>query len=183
MKLIETGFNGLYILEPTVFSDNRGYFMESFNAKLLKDAGLTTNFIQDNQSFSKAGVLRGLHYQNPPYAQTKLVRVLSGAILDVVVDLRRKQPTFGKHFTIKLSAENKQQLYVPEGFAHGFSVLTQNAEILYKCNNYYHREAEGGILYNDPALDIDWGLPEDSAVLSEKDKKNPSLAMANFTFE
>ncbi|MEJ7645977.1 MAG: dTDP-4-dehydrorhamnose 3,5-epimerase [Chryseolinea sp.] len=182
MKVKETEFEGLYILEPAVFGDSRGFFMESFNAKVLEKAGLVANFIQDNQSFSTAGVLRGLHYQSAPYAQTKLVRVLSGVILDVIVDLRREQPTFGKSFTIELSSENKRQLYVPKGFAHGFSVLGESAEILYKCDNYYHREAEGGILYNDPALGIDWKLPEDKIVLSEKDARNPLMADATFKF-
>jgi len=182
MKVKETEFEGLYILEPAVFGDSRGFFMESFNAKVLEKAGLVANFIQDNQSFSTAGVLRGLHYQNAPYAQTKLVRVLSGVILDVVVDLRKEQPTFGKSFTIELSSENKRQLYVPKGFAHGFSVLGDSAEILYKCDNYYHRESEGGILYNDPAFGIDWRLAEDKIVLSEKDARNPLMADATFKF-
>ncbi len=182
MKLSETGFNGLYILEPSVFKDNRGYFMESYNEQVLSGLGLKTGFIQDNQSNSVSGVIRGLHFQNAPYAQTKLVRVLSGSILDVVVDLRRHEPTFGKNYTIELSAENKKQLYVPKGFAHGFSVLSQSAEILYKCDNYYHKEAEGGLLYNDPVLDIDWGIPLHLVVLSDKDAKNPPLADAHFKF-
>lgn len=182
MKLSETGFNGLYILEPAVFKDNRGYFMESYNEKVLSGLGLRTDFIQDNQSFSTAGVIRGLHFQNAPYAQTKLVRVLAGSILDVVVDLRREEPTFGKNYTIELSAENKKQLYVPKGFAHGFSVLSQSAEILYKCDNYYNKEAEGGLLYNDPVLEIDWGIPLHLVVLSDKDAKNPPLADAHFKF-
>jgi dTDP-4-dehydrorhamnose 3,5-epimerase len=182
MKVTETGFKDLYLLEPRVFEDSRGFFMESFNAHVLKDLGLDFNFIQDNQSYSKYGVLRGLHYQNPPYAQTKLVRVLSGTILDVVVDLRRDQPTFGKHFSVQLSAESKQQIYVPKGFAHGFSVLSQDAEILYKSDKGYNPASEGGVLYNDPALMIDWGLPEDKISLSDKDKINPVLASANFIF-
>jgi len=182
MRITETEFEGLYVLEPTVFEDSRGFFMESFNAKVLEKAGLNANFIQDNQSFSTAGVLRGLHYQSEPYAQTKLVRVLSGVILDVVVDLRKEKPTFGKAFSIELSAESKKQLYVSKGFAHGFSVLGDSAVILYKCDNYYHRESEGGILYNDAALGIDWGLPEDKIVLSEKDALNPTLAEAKFKF-
>lgn len=182
MKCIETGFIGLYVLEPTVFKDNRGYFMESFNAKILSELGLETNFIQDNQSFSTRGVLRGLHFQNAPHAQTKLVRVLSGAIMDVVVDLRKKEPTYGKKFSIELSAENRKQLYVPKGFAHGFSVLSSAAEILYKCDNYYHREAEGGLLFNDPVLEIDWGIPSNEIILSDKDLMNPVLAKANFRF-
>jgi dTDP-4-dehydrorhamnose 3,5-epimerase len=144
----------------------------------LRDLGLDYGFIQDNQSYSKQGVLRGLHYQNPPYAQTKLVRVLSGTILDVVVDLRRDQPTFGKHYSVELSAKSKLQLYVPKGFAHGFSVLSNSAEILYKCDNGYHPTSEGGLLYNDPALKIDWRLPEEKILLSDKDKVNPILAKA-----
>lgn len=182
MKLIETGFSGLYLLEPTVFTDSRGYFMESFNAKMLTGLGLDANFVQDNQSFSKKGVVRGLHFQNAPFAQTKLVRVLSGSILDVVVDLRKDQQTFGKNFTIELSDENGLQLYVPAGFAHGFSVLSETAQILYKCDNYYHPEAEQGLLFNDPALGIDWGIAENDMILSEKDRKNPILAEATFRF-
>lgn len=182
MKLTETGFKDLYLLEPRVFEDSRGFFMESFNTNVLRDLGLDYAFVQDNQSYSKQGVLRGLHYQNPPYAQTKLVRVLSGTILDVVVDLRRDQPTFGKYYSVELSAKSKLQLYVPKGFAHGFSVLSNSAEILYKCDNGYHPTSEGGLLYNDPALKIDWGLPEDKIVLSDKDKVNPILANANYKF-
>ena len=182
MKVIETGFKGLVLLEPKVFGDNRGYFMESYNSKVLKSLGLDAEFIQDNQSSSKYGVVRGLHYQNAPYAQTKLVRVLSGTILDVVVDLRKDQPTFGKPYAIEISAENKRQIYVPRGFAHGFSVLSEAAEILYKCDNYYHPEAEGGVLYNDPALRIDWGVKQELISLSEKDKKNPVLAEAIIKF-
>ncbi len=182
MKVTKTEFEGLCVLEPAVLEDARGYFMESFNARVLENAGLKADFLQDNQSFSTAGVLRGLHYQSAPYAQTKLVRVLAGTILDVVVDLRREQPTFGKCFTIELSSRNKKQLYVPKGFAHGFSVLGDSAAILYKCDNYYNRDSEGGILYSDPALSIDWRLPEDKIVLSEKDARNPRLAEATFKF-
>ena len=182
MKLTETGFKDLYLLEPRVFEDSRGFFMESFNSNVLRDLGLDYTFIQDNQSYSKQGVLRGLHYQNPPFAQTKLVRVLSGVILDVVVDLRRDQPTFGKHYSIELTAKSRQQLYVPKGFAHGFSVLSSVAEILYKCDNFYHPECEGGVLFNDPALMIDWGVPEDKISLSDKDKINPVLSEANIKF-
>lgn len=182
MKLFETGFKGLYILEPVVFSDNRGYFIETYNETTLGNLGLDAKFIQDNQSYSTAGVLRGLHYQNAPYAQTKLVRALSGSILDVVVDLRKEEATFGKCFTIELSSENKLQLYVPKGFAHGFSVLSNTAEILYKCDNNYNRSAEGGLLYNDPVLKIDWRVPPDKIILSEKDAKNPTLAETTFIF-
>ncbi len=182
MKVLETGFKGLYILEPNVFKDSRGYFMESYNAKILNTAGLDVTFVQDNQSFSTAGVVRGLHYQNAPYAQTKLVRALAGSILDVVVDLRKSEPTFGKSFTIELTAENKKQIFVPKGFAHGFAVLSETAEILYKCDNYYNREAEGGLLYNDPVLEIDWGIPTHKIILSDKDAENPILSEANFSF-
>ena len=182
MKLIETGFDGLYILEPRAIEDSRGYFMESFNLKVLTDLGLKADFIQDNQSFSKEGVIRGLHYQNAPFAQTKLVRVLSGRILDVVVDLRKDRPTFGKAYTVELSAESRLQLYVPKGFAHGFSVLGNAAEIVYKCDNYYHPKSEGGILYNDPALNIDWGVARDKISVSEKDMRNPLLVDATIRF-
>lgn len=182
MKITETGFSGLYILEPRVFADSRGYFLESFNAKQLVEAGLDANFVQDNQSFSTVGVLRGLHYQNAPHAQTKLVRALSGRILDVVVDLRRDQSTFGQSFSIELTSENKKQLYVPKGFAHGFSVLSETAEILYKCDEYYNKDSEGGLLYSDPVLKIDWMLPPDKIVLSDKDSINPVLSDANYKF-
>lgn len=182
MKKIETGFDGLFILEPQVFDDSRGYFMESFNARKIQELGLEANFIQDNHSSSASGVLRGLHYQNAPYAQTKLVRALKGRILDVVVDLRKDKTTFGKSFTVELSAENKRQLYVPKGFAHGFSVLGDGAEILYKCDNYYNKGAEGGLLYNDPTLGIDWGIAEKDVLLSDKDKVNPLLKDAIINF-
>jgi dTDP-4-dehydrorhamnose 3,5-epimerase len=182
MKIIETGFKDLYLLEPRVFEDSRGYFMESFNANVLDELGLDFAFVQDSQSYSREGVVRGLHYQNTPHAQTKLIRVLSGTILDVVVDLRKDEPTFGKHYSVKLSAEGKQQLYVPKGFAHGFSVLSASAEILYKSDCTYHPESEGGLLYNDPTLKIDWGLPENKILVSAKDKMNPVLKDANFKF-
>ncbi|MEJ1239087.1 dTDP-4-dehydrorhamnose 3,5-epimerase [Chryseolinea sp. T2] len=182
MKLIETGFRGLAALEPKVFGDARGYFMESYNARVLTDLGLEANFVQDNQSFSTQGVVRGLHYQNAPYAQTKLVRVLQGKILDVVVDLRRAEPTFGKWFSVELSSENKKQLYVPKGFAHGFAVLSDTAEILYKCDAYYNKESEGGLYFNDPALKIDWQISPDAAVLSDKDRVNPMLINAVHNF-
>lgn len=182
MKLTQTGFNGLVILEPKVFGDARGFFMESFNARTLQQLGLQADFVQDNQSFSTAGVVRGLHYQNAPHAQTKLVRVLSGNILDVVVDLRREEPTFGKWFSIELSAENKKQLYVPKGFAHGFATLSETAEIFYKCDDYYNRQFEGGLYFDDPMLAIDWKMTTSSALLSDKDKVNPLFASAQFKF-
>jgi len=182
MNRLETGFKGLFILEPKIFGDTRGYFFESFNARALADVGIMTQFVQDNQSFSTAGVVRGLHYQNQPYAQCKLVRVLSGRILDVVVDLRRSEPTFGKCYSVELSADNKRQLFVPVGFAHGFSVLSEHAEILYKCDQFYHRESEGGIHVLDPALAIDWGVPTNGIVLSQKDANNQLLVDAVFNF-
>lgn len=182
MIIQTTPFAGLLILEPRVFGDDRGYFMESYNYHVLSNHGITINFVQDNQSHSRRGVLRGLHYQNPPYAQTKLIRVLAGVILDVVVDVRKNEPTFGKHFAIELSAENKKQLLVPKGFAHGFVVLSETADIIYKCDDYYHPEAEGGLIYNDPALAIDWRIPSAEVLLSEKDAKLPPLHLANYNF-
>ena len=182
MKLTKTGFKGLVVLDPNVFGDTRGYFFEAFSERALEDLGLEAHFVQDNQSFSTAGVVRGLHYQNAPYAQTKLVRVLAGRILDVVVDLRKEEPTFGKSFTIELSAENKKQLYVPKGFAHGFSVLSETVELFYKCDNFYHRESEGGLYYNNRVLEIDWRVPADKVKLSDKDAANPLLADAIFKF-
>jgi dTDP-4-dehydrorhamnose 3,5-epimerase len=182
MNIVETGFDGLVILEPKVLEDPRGYFMESYRYDVLKSKGIDIHFIQDNQSKSRKGVLRGLHYQNAAYPQTKLVRVLSGEILDVVVDLRKEKLTFGQSFAISLSAENKKQLLVPKGFAHGFLVLSETAEILYKCDEFYHPEAEGGIIYNDPALKIDWGMKEDDLILSHRDKNHPTLEKAIFNF-
>ncbi|MBN8576839.1 MAG: dTDP-4-dehydrorhamnose 3,5-epimerase [Cyclobacteriaceae bacterium] len=181
MTLTPTPFSGLFILEPKVLRDARGYFMESFNARVFTQLGLNATFVQDNQSQSAKGVARGLHYQNKPYAQTKLVRVLSGAVLDIVLDLRSAEPTFGKIFTVELSAENFKQLWVPVGFAHGFVTLSEKAEILYKCDNYYHPQAEGGINLLDPQLNLQQYLPAD-VVLSEKDQKNPPLQQAHFTF-
>jgi len=184
MRIVSTDFKDLYVLEPKVIGDSRGYFMESFNRRTMCESGINFDFVfvQDNQSSSKKGVLRGLHYQNAPYAQTKLVRVLSGAILDVVVDLRKEQPTFGKHFSIELSFENKMQVLVPKGFAHGFVVLSQQAEVFYKCDEYYQPMADGGIIYNDPMIGIDWKLRDEEIMLSDKDKLLPKLAGAKFNF-
>lgn len=180
MNVIETGYKGLLILEPRVFGDSRGYFMESYNKKTLLAAGIDIEFVQDNQSSSRKGVLRGLHFQNSPFPQVKLIRVLNGLILDVVVDIRREEPTYGKHFSIELSSEKKNQLLVPKGFAHGFVVLSEMAEVLYKCDQYYHPEAEGGIAYNDPSLKIDWRLSSEELILSDKDKIHPNLSEAIF---
>lgn len=171
MKVTPTEFQGLFVVEPTVFEDHRGYFMESYNYKQLSEYGINFNFVQDNQSKSSYGVLRGLHFQNPPHAQTKLIRAVSGRILDAVVDIRKSSPTYGKHFAIELSAENKKQLLVPKGFAHGFSVLSDTAEILYKCDAYYNKESEGGLIFDDTAFNIDWQVHHDKIILSEKDKE------------
>jgi dTDP-4-dehydrorhamnose 3,5-epimerase len=182
MPFIETGINGLYIFEPNVFKDSRGYFFEAYNQNVYDRQGINVKFVQDNQSFSARGTIRGLHYQLPPHSQTKLVRVLSGAILDVAVDIRKGSPTYGKVFTIELNAENKKQLFIPAGFAHGFSVLSETAEVLYKCDQFYNKESEGGILYNDPSLGIDWKIEKGSELISEKDMKLPVFAEANNSF-
>jgi dTDP-4-dehydrorhamnose 3,5-epimerase len=169
MQIDKTPFKDLVVLTPKIFADNRGYFFESHNNKTLDLAGLRYDWVQDNQSHSTYGVIRGLHFQKNPAAQTKLVRVLQGEILDVVVDLRRSEPTFGQVFSILLSAENKQQLLVPKGFAHGFSVLSETADVLYKCDALYNKESESGICYNDAELAIDWKVPLDQVIVSEKD--------------
>lgn len=185
MSFTSTGIPGLLVFEPKVFSDNRGYFFESYNERLFEKEGISIRFVQDNQSSSGFGVIRGLHYQLNPYAQTKLVRVISGRILDVAVDLRKGSPTFGQHFDLELSAENKKQLLVPKGFAHGFSVLSETAEVSYKCDGFYNKESEGGIRFDDPALNIDWQVPLDKAIVSEKDLVLPVLSACdtNFIFE
>jgi dTDP-4-dehydrorhamnose 3,5-epimerase len=180
MNIIPTGFNGLLILEPKVHGDARGYFMESYNRQTLEAQKITTVFVQDNQSSSRKGVLRGLHYQRAPHAQTKLVRTLTGSILDVVVDLRKSEPTFGKHFSVELSGENKRQLLVPKGFAHGFLVLSELAEVLYKCDEYYNQPADGGIHYT--SVDVDWRMPASNFILSDKDKNLPHLTQASYHF-
>ena len=184
MPFIETDFPGLLVFEPVIFKDNRGYFFESYNEKVFKDGGIEESFIQDNQSSSSYGVIRGLHYQLHPQAQSKLIRVLSGKILDVVVDIRQGSPTFGKNFSLELSAENKKQIFAPKGFAHGFSVLSETAEVFYKCDELYSMENEAGILYNDPVLNIDWGIPADKVVVSAKDSNLPLLndCKNNFVF-
>jgi dTDP-4-dehydrorhamnose 3,5-epimerase len=185
MSFIKTDFPGLLIFEPTVFEDSRGYFYESYNEKAFASAGIDIKFVQDNQSKSSYGVIRGLHYQLAPHAQTKLIRVLSGNIQDVVVDIRKGSPVYGKVFSLELSAENRRQVLVPKGFAHGFSVLSETAEVLYKCDTFYHKESEAGILYNDADLHIDWKIPVGKAIISEKDLQNPSLLNCknNFVFE
>ena len=179
MNFIATPLAGCFILEPNVILDERGYFMESFNEQTFQKAtGQSVHFVQDNQSFSTKGVLRGLHYQTSEYAQAKLVRVLSGSVLDVAVDIRPDSPTYGQHFSAELSAENKRQFFVPRGFAHGFLVLSETANFFYKCDNFYNKASEGGIAYNDPALAIDWQLDFESLCISEKDLVQPLLAQA-----
>lgn len=182
MNREETFIKDLIILEPTVFEDERGYFYEAFNKSKLADIGINIDFVQDNQSFSKKGTLRGLHFQNPPFSQAKLVRVLDGEILDVVVDLRKNSPTFGKQYSIVLSSENKKQLLIPHGFAHGFSVLSETAVISYKCDQYYNKQSEGGIRYDDETLNIDWGMDLAEAIVSEKDLVLPSFENCNSQF-
>jgi dTDP-4-dehydrorhamnose 3,5-epimerase len=184
MTFLETDFPGLLIAEPTVFKDSRGYFFESYNEHTFAAAGIDTRFVQDNQSSSCFGVIRGLHYQLNPYAQTKLVRVLSGTILDVVVDLRKGSPAYGKSFALELSAQNNRQLLIPKGFAHGFSVLSETAEVLYKCDAFYNKDSEAGIYFNDPELHIDWQIPLTGAVISQKDMDLPVFnnCKNNFVF-
>ncbi|HPQ08875.1 MAG TPA: dTDP-4-dehydrorhamnose 3,5-epimerase [Bacteroidia bacterium] len=168
MKIIETPLKGLYVIEPKVFKDERGYFYESYNQKMFQNAGITDIFVQDNQSLSQKNVVRGLHFQSPPYAQAKLVRVIKGAVLDVVVDIRKNSQTYGKHYAIELTEENFLMLYVPVGFAHGFATLEDNTIFAYKCSNFYNKESEDTILWNDPDLNINWNVQ--NPVLSEKDK-------------
>jgi dTDP-4-dehydrorhamnose 3,5-epimerase len=168
MKFNETDIEGLVIIEPKVFEDNRGYFFESYNQKDFIKNGINDNFVQDNQSLSQKGVLRGLHFQTPPFAQAKLIRVIQGSVLDVAVDLRKKSPTYGQHHAIKLSDKNKKMFFIPEGFAHGFLTLENDTIFSYKCSNFYNTESEDSILWNDKLLKIDWNFP--SPILSEKDK-------------
>jgi dTDP-4-dehydrorhamnose 3,5-epimerase len=172
MPFFETGFAGLLIFEPAVFEDNRGYFFESYNQQVFSEHISNTEFVQDNQSSSEFGVIRGLHFQLLPHAQSKLIRVLAGRILDVGVDIRKGSATYGKVFTIELSAQNRKQLYLPKGFAHGFSVLSEKAEVLYKCDAFYNKQSEQGILFDDPQLNIDWQIPKEKIKVSEKDRKN-----------
>jgi dTDP-4-dehydrorhamnose 3,5-epimerase len=177
MEIIKTDIEGVLILKPHIFGDARGYFYESYNKKLLSDlAPEIPEFVQDNQSYSTYGVVRGLHFQKAPYAQAKLVRVVSGKVLDVAVDLRAGSPTFGKHVSVELSGENHLQFFIPEGFAHGFSVLSHEVVFQYKCSSYYNKESEGGIIFNDPDLGIDWGIPQKDMILSPKDKVHPTFA-------
>ncbi|MAX81114.1 MAG: dTDP-4-dehydrorhamnose 3,5-epimerase [Crocinitomicaceae bacterium] len=173
MKLLEEPLPGLKVLQPQVFEDDRGYFYESFNAEKMKDLGIDVPFVQDNQSLSQKGVVRGLHFQAPPHAQDKLVRVIKGAVLDVVLDIRKGSPTYGQTFAVELTEKNKLQFFVPKGFAHGFSTLEDNTIFFYKCSDFYNKASEGGVLYNDPSLRIDWKA--NSPTLSAKDTEHPLL--------
>ena len=175
MKVIKTDIEGLAVIEPTVFGDHRGYFFEAFNQKAFNEEVAPVVFVQDNESKSSYGVVRGLHFQRPPYAQAKLVRVVKGRVLDVAVDLREGSPTYGRHFSVELSDENHKMLFIPRGFAHGFSVLSETAVFQYKCDGYYAPASEAAIAWNDPDLAIDWKLPIEAVVLSDKDRNHPSL--------
>ena len=179
MNIIETEIQGVFIIEPKVFGDSRGYFFESFSKKEFESRIGPVEFVQDNESKSCYGVVRGLHFQKPPHAQAKLVRVVKGKVLDVAVDLRKDSPTYGKHVTVELSADNHRQVFIPKGFAHGFSVLSEEAVFQYKCDDYYAPETEGAVAWNDPELNIDWRVPADMMILSEKDKRHPELKDLN----
>jgi dTDP-4-dehydrorhamnose 3,5-epimerase len=183
MPFIATDFPGLLVFEPKVFADSRGYFFESYNERTFKEQGIDIHFVQDNESSSAYGVIRGLHYQQPPYVQTKLIRVLEGRILDVVVDIRKGSPSFGKVFSIELTAENKKQLFIPAGFAHGFSVISEKTAVLYKCDNFYNKESERGIRFDDPQLKIDWKIPAGKSIISDKDQILPLFADSMNSFE
>ena len=176
MDFSKTHIEGLIVITPKVFADNRGYFFESYNKRAWAEAGITADFVQDNESFSSQNTLRGLHFQKPPFTQAKLVRVLEGAVWDVAVDLRKNSPTFGQWFGVELSAENKKQFFIPRGFAHGFSVLTETAKFAYKCDNFYNKESEGAVRFDDPELTVDWKIDLSKAVLSDTDLKNPLFA-------
>ena len=175
MNVIKTKIDGLVIIEPKLFVDERGYFFESFNQRDFTSAVGNVTFVQDNESKSSYGVLRGLHFQLPPYSQSKLVRVIEGKVLDVAVDLRKSSPTYGQYVSVELTADNHRQLYIPKGFAHGFVVLSQQAVFQYKCDEFYHPEAEGAIAWNDPTINIDWQISAEDIILSAKDKSHPML--------
>lgn len=175
MNVISTLIKGVFIIEPRVFNDPRGYFFESYSQKVFDEKIGPVRFVQDNESFSSYGVLRGLHFQKPPFAQSKLVRVISGRVLDIAVDIRRGSPTYGQHVAVELSGENHRQFFIPRGFAHGFVVLSETALFQYKCDNFYAPQSEGAIAWDDPALAIDWRIPADRILLSEKDRSHPLL--------
>ena len=175
MRVIETDIEGVVIIEPEVFGDSRGYFMESFSQRAFDSAVAPVRFVQDNRSYSRYGVVRGLHYQKEPYSQSKLVSCVVGRVLDVAVDIREGSPTYGKHVAVELSAENRRQLFIPKGFAHGFAVLSEEALFEYKCDEFYHPEAECGIAWDDPTIGIDWRLPKEDIILSPKDANYKTL--------
>lgn len=176
MEIIKTGIEGLLILEPRIFKDARGYFFESFSQREFEEKVGPVHFVQDNESMSSYGVMRGLHFQRPPYTQSKLVRCVSGAVLDVAVDIRQGSPTYGQHVAVELTAENHRQFFIPKGFAHGFAVLSETAVFQYKCDEFYHPEADAGISILDDSLGIDWRIPTDKAILSDKDTRHGMLA-------
>lgn len=182
MKVIKTSIEGVVIIEPRLFKDDRGYFFESFSQREFEEKVGKVNFVQDNESKSSYGVLRGLHFQRPPYAQSKLVRVIRGAVLDVAVDIRKGSPTFGKHVSVELTEDNHRQFFIPRGFAHGFSVLTDEVIFQYKCDNFYVPQSEGALAWDDPALGIDWKIPMDDVILSEKDRRHERLQGASWLF-
>lgn len=183
MNVIKTSIDGVVIIEPRLFKDARGYFFESFNQKEFEEKVCHTAFVQDNESKSSYGVVRGLHFQKPPFAQSKLVRVVQGAVLDVAVDIRKGSSTFGQHVSVELTADNHLQFFIPRGFAHGFSVLSEEVVFQYKCDNFYASQNEGAIAWDDPDLGIDWGIPVDKVVLSDKDKGHPRLKDAEWLFD
>ncbi len=183
MDIIPTALDGVVILEPRIFTDARGYFFESFSQKEFDEKVRPIRFVQDNESKSSYGVLRGLHYQKPPFCQSKLVRVIKGAVLDVAVDIRKGSPSYGQHVAVELTAENHRQLFIPRGFAHGFVVLSEEVVFQYKCDNFYAPQSEGAVAWNDPALGIDWQVPADAVLLSDKDRKHLPLAEAGSPFE
>ena len=183
MNIIKTSIEGFVILEPRLFQDDRGYFFESFNQGEFESKVCQTTFVQDNESKSSYGVIRGLHFQKPPFAQSKLVRVIKGAVLDVAVDIRKGSPAFGKHVSVELTEDNHRQFFIPRGFAHGFSVLSEEVIFQYKCDNFYHPEADGGISILDSSLGIDWRIPTEHAILSEKDTKHSLLKDFDSPFE
>ena len=183
MEVIKTDIEGVVIIEPRIFKDDRGYFYESFSQREFEEKVCRTTFVQDNQSKSSYGVLRGLHFQKPPYCQSKLVRCIKGAVLDVAVDIRKGSPTFGKYVAVELSEENHRQFFVPRGFAHGFAVLTPEAVFQYKCDNFYNKESEGSVAWNAPQLAIYWRIPADKVLLSQKDKLSKNIADAEYLFD
>ena len=183
MEVIKTNIDGVFIIEPRVFNDARGYFFESYSERDFNAQVREIHFVQDNESKSSYGVMRGLHFQRPPFTQSKLVRCVKGAVLDVAVDIRKGSPTYGQHVAVELTEDNHRQFFVPRGFAHGFSVLSEEAVFQYKCDNFYHPEADGGISILDTSLGIDWRIPTDKAILSEKDTKHPLLADFDSPFD